>query len=439
MDIKTIKARLSTSLDISQLLPIQQNMAQLKLPGKVLLCAPTGSGKTVAFAIALLRSLKQAGKGVQALVLAPTRELALQIFEVLRPLAAPGYKTAALYGGHSFEAESRSLEGNPDIVIGTPGRILDHIRRGLLSLFGVTCLVIDEYDKALELGFRQEMSAIVGRLKNAETMVLTSATKGEIPQFVSAVDRTLDYSESPSATMPDIELFEVLSPAADKLDTLVDLLRTFDNRRCIVFVNHRDAAERVYKHLKRLGFPAGLYHGGLEQQLRQRALILFDNGTTPILVSTDLASRGLDIEQVEAVVHYHLPASAEAWTHRNGRTARMGASGSAYVIISDHDKVPDFLPALQDYIPGEQHDILPSAVATLYFNAGRKEKISKGDVVGFIINKGGLTAAEVGRIDVLDHCVYVAVPAVKARATALALAPHRIKNVRVRVSQLKED
>ncbi len=156
-------------------------------------------------------------------------------------------------------------------------------------------------------------------------------------------------------------------------------------------------------------------------------------------MSTDLASRGLDIEQVEAVVHYHLPASAEAWTHRNGRTARMGASGSAYVIISDHDKVPDFLPALQDYIPGEQHDILPSAVATLYFNAGRKEKISKGDVVGFIINKGGLTAAEVGRIDVLDHCVYVAVPAVKARATALALAPHRIKNVRVRVSQLKED
>lgn len=439
MDIQTVKARLSTSLDISQLLPMQQDMARLKLPAKVLLCAPTGSGKTVAFAIALLRSLKQAGQGVQALVLAPTRELALQIFDVLRPLAAPDYKTAALYGGHSFEAESRSLDGNPDIVIGTPGRILDHIRRGRLSLFGVACLVIDEYDKALELGFQQEMSAIVGRLKNAETMVLTSATKGEIPSFVSTVDHTLDYSGSPSATIPDIELFEVLSPAADKLDTLVDLLRTFDNRRCIVFVNHRDAAERVYNHLKRMGFPAGLYHGGLEQQLRQRALILFDNGTTPILVSTDLASRGLDIEQVDAVVHYHMPASAEAWTHRNGRTARMGASGNAYVIISDHDKVPDFLPALQDYIPGEQHAISPSAVATLYINAGRKEKISKGDVVGFIINKGGLTAAEVGRIDVLDHCVYVAVPADKARATVLALAPHRIKNVRVRVSQLKED
>lgn len=417
---------------------MQEEMARLRLPARVLLCAPTGSGKTVAFTIALLRSLGPEGQGVQSLVIAPTRELALQIFDVVRPLAAPGYKTAALYGGHSFETESRSLEGDPDIVVGTPGRILDHIRRGRLSLFGTGTLIIDEYDKALELGFREEMEAIVGRMKKVTTMVLTSATKGEIPDFVGDMDKTLDYSSNSLAAVPDIELYEVPSAAADKLDALTELLHSMPMQRCIVFVNHRDAAERVFDNLKRQGFPAGLYHGGLEQQLRQRALILFDNGTTPILVSTDLAARGLDIDGVGAVIHYHLPSTAEAWTHRNGRTARMGASGKAFVILSDHDRLPDFLPALNPYYPDEQESAeRPSEIATLYINAGRKEKISKGDVAGYIINKGGLKASEVGRIDIMDHCAYVAVPAAKARATAVALAPHKLKNVRVRVSQIK--
>ena len=439
MTTDNIKARLSASLDISTLLPMQTEMGKIRLPAKVLLCAPTGSGKTVAFIIALLRSLKAPGNGIQAAIIAPTRELALQIFEVVRPLAAPEYKSVALYGGHSFESESRSLEGAPDIVVGTPGRMLDHIRRGRLSLYDVRAFVIDEYDKALELGFHEEMKALAGRMRKADTMILTSATKGEIPDFIGSVERTLDYSSCGLAAKPEIDIFEVTSPTADKLETLAALLKQLPPGRQIVFLNHRDAAERVYTYLNKLGFPVVLYHGGLEQQLRQRAIILFNNGSRPILISTDLASRGLDICDVRAVIHYHLPGSEETWTHRNGRTARMEAEGSAYVIVSEHDKRLPFMDDLPLFTPSGEGSIPQAATATLYINAGKKEKISKGDIAGYIINKGGLTASEVGRIDVLDHCSYVAVPADKSRQTVVALAPHKLKNTRVRVTQLKAE
>jgi len=417
---------------------MQVEMTNLRLPARVMLCAPTGSGKTVAFVIAVLRSLVAPGNGVQASIIAPTRELALQIFEVIRPLAAPEYKTAALYGGHSFETESRSLEGSPDIVVGTPGRLLDHIRRGRLSLFKVRTSVIDEYDKSLELGFHEEMKALIGRMCNVRTILLTSATAGDVPDFIGSIDRILDYSDSDLAEAPEITLHEVVSPKADKLETLANLLRQLSDARDLIFVNHRDAAERVYEYLKRLGFPVGLYHGGLEQQVRQRALILFNNGSTPLLVSTDLAARGLDIADVQSVIHYHLPGTVEAWTHRNGRTARMGAQGKAFVIISDHDRRPDFIPVLPLFDITEEGSVPVPAIATLYVNAGKKEKISRGDVAGYMINKGGLRADEVGRIDVLDHCSYVAVPAVKARQTAVSVAPYKLKNVRVRVTQLKD-
>ncbi|MDE6854073.1 MAG: DbpA RNA binding domain-containing protein, partial [Muribaculaceae bacterium] len=222
-----------------------------------------------------------------------------------------------------------------------------------------------------------------------------------------------------------------------KLETLDALLRDLQDERVIVFVNHRDAAERVYGHLRSRGWPAGLYHGGQEQDVRERALVLLANGTTPILVATDLASRGLDIDSVGAVVHYHLPVSEEAMTHRNGRTGRMGASGRAFAIISDTDKVPDFFPALDTYWPEGTLPVKPSRWATLHFNAGRKDKISKGDIAGFLMQKGNLGRDEVGRIDVKDHQAYAAVPADKARATTAAVAPYKVKNTRVRVTQLK--
>lgn len=441
MTVQEIRSRIQSRLNIDRLLPMQEDMATISMPVRSLLCAPTGSGKTLAFAIALLRALPSKGtSGVKALVIAPTRELVLQIFDIVRVLAAPEYKTVAVYGGHSFAAEAKSLEAAPDIVVGTPGRILDHINRGRLELGGTPVLIIDEYDKSLELGFADDMRRICGRMKKVANLVLTSATDGEIPAFVGAVDNRLDYSNASADTpRPDVEVFRVDSPDPDKLETLDCLLRALGNVKVMVFVNHRDAAERVFNYLNKRHFPVVMYHGGLEQQYRERALILFENGTLPVMVCTDLAARGLDIEGVGAVVHYHLPASAEAWTHRNGRTARMGKQGSAYAIISAHDKAEPYLQNLSQMSQDTavQDGPARSQTATLYLNAGRKEKISRGDIAGFLIQKGGLSADEVGKIDVKDHCAYVAVPASKARETVVAVAPFKIKNTKVRVTQIK--
>lgn len=438
MDFDTLQSRISKRMGIDKLMPMQEAMGKVSLPCRSLLLAPTGSGKTLAFSIAFLRSLKAGSGRVAGVVLVPTRELALQVFDVVRYLCLPDFKAAVFYGGHSMESEINTLTGKPDIIVATPGRLLDHLHRRTLSVDGVTSLVLDEYDKSLELGFYAEMSAIVERMHKLKTLILTSATAlSAMPDFMGtdAVD-VYDYSAQ-NRMKPDIEFRLVESPAADKLETLEALLRDFNNKKIIVFVNHRDAAERVWGHLRKHGFDAVLYHGGLEQEQRERALILFANDSAPILVSTDLASRGLDIAGVDVVVHYHLPVSEEAMTHRNGRTARMGASGSAFAIISDSDKVPDFFPTLERYWPTGTSEPRKTSKATLYFNVGRKEKVSRGDVAGFLMKKGGLTSDEVGKIEVKDHCAYVAVPVDKADSTIKLLAPHKIKNVRAKVSLVR--
>lgn len=435
MTNKELESRARRLPGVESLLPMQRAMMKVQLPARVLLQAPTGSGKTLAYVLAALRVIEASKGAPQILVVAPTRELTLQIFDVMRTLALPDFKATAVYGGHSYEAEAKSLEAGTDIVVGTPGRIVDHINRRRLDLRELRALVIDEYDKSLELGFEPDMRRIVHHASRARTFILTSATVAELPPFVSEVDTTLDYTGG-AAPQPKVQCYSVTSPSPDKLDTLCELLRGLAGKRLIVFVNHREAADRVYGRLRADGFGAALYHGGLDQQLRERALILFENGTCPVLVATDLAARGLDIDSVDAVVHYHLPSTPEAWTHRNGRTARMGATGEAYAIVSEHDKPAPFIEADAIAVPAPCADGRP-AVATLYFNAGRKEKISRGDIAGFLIAKGGLEASEVGRIDVKDHCAYAAVPAAKAAAVVKAVAPHKIKNTRVRVTPVE--
>lgn len=423
---------------------MQRRMASEVLPARILLLAPTGSGKTFAYAAALLRTLdpERAGRGVQAVVLVPSRELALQSGEVLRRLAAPEFKTSVFYGGHSMASEQQSLAAAiPDIIVATPGRLLDHLQRGGLSLHDVRTLVLDEYDKSLELGFRQQMRSLTGRMRKVSTLILTSATAGtDLPDFIDGIGMTtIDYSgDYAPAAAPDLTVYHVHSPAADKLDTLAALLRSLGDRRAIVFVNHRDAAERVYKGLRKEGIAAGLYHGGMEQDDRDRAVVLFDNGTTPVLVSTDLGARGLDIADVGSVVHYHLPVNAEAWTHRNGRSGRQGATGDVYVITSEADRVPPFVAWDEEFaLPELPPPPAKARFITLYFNAGRKEKLSKGDIAGFLMQKGGLERDELGKITVRDHSAYAAVAADRARAAIEACAPFKIKNQRVRITQIK--
>lgn len=407
---------------------------------KLILLAPTGSGKTVAFSIALLRSWGRPSGIVRGVVLAPSRELVIQISEVIKKLAS-GYKTVAFYGGHSMREEQNSLSQTPDIIVATPGRMLDHIQRKTVDVAGVESLVIDEYDKSLELGFQDEMRRIVRRMGRLKTIVLTSATDlPEMPDFVDMSGcETIDSREREgSALRPKLHVARVESPSRDKAQTLVDLLKSLDDGRVMVFVNHRESAERTYEILRKAGMPVGLYHGGLEQQQRETALKMLDNGSTPILVTTDLGSRGLDIEGLSAVVHYHLPVSEEAWTHRNGRTARAGAAGEVFVITSEADNLPDYVVWDNDYHPtGKSGRPVEAHMVTLYINAGKKEKISKGDVVGFLCQKGGLTAAEIGKIDLSDHYVLVAVEKTKAAQLLEVLAPEKLKGKRVRVSAVR--
>ena len=422
---------------IAELNPMQRRMAEIPSRGTFTLLAPTGSGKTIAFAIPFLKSIAPAKGQIQGVVIAPSRELVLQIAEVLRPIAT-GLKTVAFYGGHSMQEETNSLSVTPDIIVATPGRLLDHLKRGHLDLGTVSSLVLDEYDKALELGFADEMKHVCRRLTGLRLVILTSATPlAAIPEYLPAKDpQTIDFSESDTPRRR-MQVVRVESPSRDKLTTLSDLLHSLPNGRVIVFVNHRESAERIYDSMKKEHLPIGLYHGGLDQNDRENAIVQLANGSTPVLISTDLGARGLDIPELSGVVHYHMPTSPEAWTHRNGRTARQEAKGDIYVITAEGEDIPYYVTTDRDYAPtGHSSDPIHSDSATLYFNVGKKEKISRGDIVGFLIAKGGLTASEIGVITLRDHAALVGVPRKKARELLARLSPEKIKNTRAKISLL---
>ena len=438
MKEKEIKDNIRSRLGIEELNAMQKRMAQLPSKGTVTLLAPTGSGKTISFAIPLFKSLREPCGNIQALVMAPSRELVLQIAEVIRRIAT-GYKTVAFYGGHPMQEEINSLSVPPDIVVATPGRLLDHLKRGSMQTSGVKALVLDEYDKSLELGFADEMKRVCKRLPSVSFIILTSATRlAELPSYLPPTKsvETIDFSES-SSPRKKMQIVHVPSPVRDKIDTLIDLLRSLPDGRVIVFANHRESVERIYEALRKAALPAGIYHGGLEQHERENAIELLNNGTTPILVSTDLGSRGLDIADLSAVVHYHLPPSPEAWTHRNGRTARQDATDEVYVITSDGENIPDYVEWDRDYVPqGHSDRPITTTTATLYFNVGKKEKISRGDIVGFLIAKGGLEASQIGRIALRDHSALVAVPSSEAQRLIRQLSTEKIKNTRAKISLL---
>lgn len=439
MKLDDIIERITQKTPVKSLNEMQQAMAANKSRHTVLL-APTGSGKTLAFAIPMLMDCRPPQGRVQAIVIAPSRELVTQIAEVVRPIALP-LKTVAFYGGHSMLDEMRSLAAVPDIIIATPGRLLDHLNRSTIDLGSVKTLVLDEYDKSLELGFQDEMRRICRRICRLDKVILTSATTlAEMPDFLHLSNpETIDFTDKVDKPSGRMEMVEVPSPVRDKLPTLIDLATGFGPAsRSIIFVNHRESAQRVYDAMLDAGFPAGIYHGGLDQLQRELAVDMLNNGTTPILIATDLASRGLDIADVQSVVHYHMPPTPEAWTHRNGRTARQGATGTVYIITAEGENIPDYVNWQRKYRPrqsnGHPH---PSPVATIYFNGGKKEKISRGDIAGFLMQKGGLSSPEITSIIVKDHCAIAAIPAAKAAATLAAIAPHKVKGQRIRVSRLR--
>lgn len=444
MTLKEILQKIGSRHGVEELNSMQKAATQAK-SDRVILLAPTGSGKTLAFAVPLATRLGQPGQGVQAVIIAPSRELVIQIAGVIRPIVAEeagassgGYRTVALYGGHSMQEETASLAVTPDIVVATPGRLLDHLLRGTLDVAGARQLVLDEYDKALELGFHDQMRRIVKRMRSLRYVTLTSATPlAEMPDFIDLSQaKTIDYSQKSDAPRRRMRIELVRSADKDKLQALRKLLWSLPNGKTIVFVNHRESAERVYDFLIKEGLPVGLYHGGLDQLQREVAIDMLNNGTTPVLVSTDLGSRGLDIEAIRSVVHYHMPPTAESWTHRNGRTARVDADGYVYVLASEGEKLPDYIDFDGEYVAddADNPDPIRSDTATIYINAGKKDKISRGDVLGYLVKQCDLEPSQVGKIVVKDHAVLAAIPSAKADQVLDSVASPKIKGQRVKIT-----
>ena len=396
--------------------------------------SPTGSGKTIAFLIPVLSRLDDAKTGIQAMILVPSRELALQIEQVFKTMGT-GFKVNCFYGGHPVKTERNNLIEAPAVLIGTPGRIAYHIRHENFNPDAIHTIVLDEFDKALEFGFEEDMAFIISRLKNVGRRILTSATKmTEIPSFTGLGKSAEVNFLSDSNSLPDLVIKSVVSDAADKLEALFSLICKIGNRSTLVFCNHREAVDRISVLLWNMGLDHGVFHGGMEQEDREKALLKFRNGSYRFLITTDLASRGLDIPEIEFVVHYQLPHNEEAFLHRNGRTARMHSSGTAYVILTEDEK-PSFLKdkTVIEVLP--EKDIVPqnTSWATLYLGAGRKDKINKIDIVGLLMKKGKLEKDELGLIEVQDYASYAGVSRKKIANLVKLLKNEKIKNKKIKI------
>jgi superfamily II DNA/RNA helicase len=405
----------------------------------IILLSATGSGKTLAFLLPILENIDPDNKNTQALIVVPSRELAMQIEQVFKTMGT-GNKITAAYGGHKREIEENNLIQPPALIVGTPGRLCDHIRRGNITVDSITTLVLDEFDKSLELGFLEEMKFIIESLKNVQKKILTSATDAvEIPDFIILNDAQRINFLTPGEEAERLAIKSVLSEDKDKSDTLFKLLCYLGNRSTIVFCNHREAVERTSKLLSEKGIYNEFYHGGMEQQQRDSALSKFRNGTTGVLITTDLASRGLDIANIRYIIHYHLPLTEDAFTHRNGRTARMEASGTAILILNEEEKLPAYINENVEQIMLPEENVLPEKPkwATLYIAAGKKDKVNKVDIVGFLTNKGQLKKEDIGLIEVKDFFSFVAIRKSKMNHTLHLIKNQKIKNKKVKMEVAK--
>ena len=404
----------------------------------IILLSSTGTGKTLGFLLPVIGLLDPAVQTTQALIVVPSRELALQIEQVFKTMGT-GFKVTCCYGGHLRETEENNLLEAPALIIGTPGRLSDHIRRGNIRVEGIETLVLDEFDKSLELGFQEEISFITGSLGGLRKRILTSATKAvEIPPFVGLRGPiTLDFLKEDASPVLAIQM--VKSEDKDKLETLFRLICRIGSRSAIIFCNHRESVERTSAFLDEKGIVNVFYHGALEQPERDSALCKFRNGTSDILVTTDLASRGLDIPNIRYIIHYHLPVTEDVFTHRNGRTARMDASGTVILLLSPDEKLPPYVDPGIEELQLPDTAIIPDKPkwSTLFVAAGKKDKVNKVDIVGFLTNKGELKKEDIGLIEVKDFISFVGIRKSKVGHTLELIKDQKIKNRKVRIDIAK--
>lgn len=407
----------------------------------VVVLSPTGSGKTLAYLMPLVQLIDPKVDEPQLVVVTPGRELALQSTEVLKSMGT-GLRTMACYGGRAAMDEHRVMNKVlPQVIFGTPGRLTDHLDKGNFSAEHVKYLVIDEFDKCLEMGFQDEMGRLIASLPYLERHFLLSATEAEeIPRFVHMGRvETIDYRMDEEQVPERIRIYQVKSPQKDKLEPLAQLLLSLGDESSIVFLNYRDSVERTNEFLRSRGFATSAFHGGLEQHEREDALYKFSNGSANIFVSTDLGARGLDIPDIDNIIHYHLPECEDSYIHRVGRTARWEATGKAFFLLGPSEDIPSYVDAeVEDYeIPSDLPAPAKPRMATIYIGKGKKDKISKGDIVGYLCKIGQLQSSEIGKIDVKDRYAYVAVSRTKLKQVLKLTAGQKIKGIKTVIEEVR--
>lgn len=419
---------------ITALNPMQEEAGKV-IPNhsETILLSPTGTGKTLAYLLPVVSMLDSDCREVQLLIVVPSRELTMQTEQVVRSMGT-GFKANAIYGGRAGSQDKIDLKHPPAILIGTPGRIADNIRKQRFTTDFIKILVLDEFDKSLEVGFEAEMSQLIAALPAVKTKVLTSATRpAVIPSFAGLKKpRYIDYLHE---KIEQLSVKTIISPTKDKIETLIAALRHLGNQPGIVFCNFKDSIQFVSEKLNAAGIIHGCFHGGMEQIDRERTLLKFRNGTLRLIVATDLAARGLDIPEIKFIIHYQLPSKKQEFTHRNGRTARMNSDGTAYVLAHQSEKLPEFIGK----VPAEK--LLPAPLptpspwCTLYVTGGRRDKISKSDIAGFFMKQGKLQPAELGVIELKAEGTFVAVPVGKEAELINLTNNMRLKTKKVRVSE----
>ncbi|WP_299121736.1 DEAD/DEAH box helicase [uncultured Tenacibaculum sp.] len=421
-------------LNIYELNEMQQKaISTIDTTTNTVILSPTGTGKTLSFLLPTLKLIDPNKKEVQVLILVPSRELAIQIEQVIREMGT-GLKVNAVYGGRSMAKDKTELKHIPSILIGTPGRIADHFANNRFSKEHIKTLILDEFDKSLEVGFEYEMRGIINQLANINKRILTSATKEtEIPDFVRLNNPTvLNYLTG--KTPKKLTLKTVISPSKNKNQTLVELLQHIGNQQGIIFCNLKDSIQQVSEFLTKNKIAHSCFSGGMEQRDRERSLIKFRNGTSQVLLATDLAARGIDIPEMKYIIHYELPQRIEEFTHRNGRTARVNAKGTAYILKWQKENLPEFIKDAPNADISHKEKMKSRYWETLFISGGRKDKISKGDIAGLFFKKGDLTKEQVGIIELKQDCAFIAVPVIEAKRLVESLNNRRLKNKKVRIS-----
>ena len=421
-------------LNIYELNEMQQKaISTIDETANTVILSPTGTGKTLGFLLPTLKLIEPNNKEIQALILVPSRELAIQIEQVIREMGT-GLKVNAVYGGRSMAKDKIELKHTPSILIGTPGRIADHFANDRFSKDHIKTLILDEFDKSLEVGFEYEMRGIINQLPNISKRILTSATQEtEIPEFVRLNNPTvLNYLTGKKSRQ--LTLKTVVSPVKNKNQTLVELLKHIGNQQGIIFCNLKDSINYVSEFLTKNKIAHSCFSGGMEQRDRERSLIKFRNGTSQVLIATDLAARGIDIPEMKYIIHYELPERIEEFTHRNGRTARVNAKGTAYILKWQKESLPEFLKNIPNTDISHKEKLKSQYWETLFISGGRKDKISKGDIAGLFFKKGNLTKDQLGVIELKQDCAFISVPISEAKKLIEKLNNTRLKNKKVRIT-----